>query len=97
MVQTHVEHAEAPEKVTQSWQPIETAPRDGTDIMAFGPDGPRVAYWEEGHSIFGGFWMLPSTGDHRLGQMVRNDHFSHWMPLPPAPDSDDRSESSTSE
>jgi hypothetical protein len=67
--------------VQQGWQPIETAPRDGTRLWLYWPDAPRddrqsVGWWHE--SIHGCWWM---------------DHFdteretpSHWRELPPAPE-----------
>jgi hypothetical protein len=75
------------------WQPIETAPRDGTRILAVAnPIGDRWEYlagrWfvihhlETGWAVFPGF----SAGD---------DFFSCWLPLdalppPPQTDSDRR-------
>jgi hypothetical protein len=70
------------------WQPIETAPRDGTWVLvvfpAFAnpPDGTEpasynVAAWDEREE---GFALFPGTrgNPHRVIA-------THWMPLPPAP------------
>lgn len=68
------------------WQPIETAPKDGTEILVFGsytyPDDPDptvyweiVSYREDPH---GYVW---TDGN----QSSRENVFSHWMPLPPPP------------
>lgn len=68
------------------WKPIETAPRDGTRILAWcvhalasathdeddGYRGPVIARWIE-HN--GGGWCW-----HGLAGT-----FTHWMPLPPPP------------
>lgn len=70
------------------WQPIETAPKDGTNIMVTCPrlgvccpahwDNDQYAkkprpYWTHwGERIWGITW-------------VRNDQPTHWMPLPAAP------------
>ena len=69
------------------WQPIETAPKDGTAIVAWcvhpyassmtEPDdyvGPVIARWID-HN--GGGW----TWHGHLG------NFTHWMPLPEPPTS----------
>jgi len=57
-----------------TWQPIETAPRDGTWVLLYSPNEnqPAVAYfnghaWDDNGD--GGFWFEPT----------------HWMPLPPKP------------
>ena len=52
------------------WQPIESAPKDGTVVFFYVPYGRerRVAraddYWS------GAWWLVDAT---------------HWMPLPPPP------------
>lgn len=77
------------------WQPIKTAPKDGTIILLGGgtwgddqlPDGPRVmaARW----------WVHPgrATGDGMWNVCAAEAGFSwfsyknptHWMPLPDPP------------
>lgn len=73
------------------WQPIETAPKDGTEIIGlgyppnatnnhfcYGPDVRKIKAWRIGTSI---------------GWSARNDFGSftvgfdpnHWMPLPAPP------------
>jgi hypothetical protein len=54
-----------------SWRPIETAPKDGTEIIILGKwtkDCSR-AYWD------GGLWQTYSGG--------HEENPTHWMPLPP--------------
>lgn len=67
------------------WQPIETAPKDGTVIMAWhiAHKCPVPVLWKDG-----GF---PYKGE-RLSWIERTyttawpeRAFSHWMPLPEAP------------
>ncbi len=53
------------------WQPIETAPRDGTYILVFVDVWHDVASWEAG------LW-LNTYGDHSMNP-------THWMPLPAPP------------
>lgn len=64
-----------------AWQPIETAPKDGTRILLgyfpeTGGSGCEVAWWHSTHTKWCGRVLLNADG-----------HFSptHWMPLPPAP------------
>lgn len=60
------------------WKPIESAPRDGTNILLFATPYQMlvaknkivVGYWSNG------WWM---DGPANLS------HVTHWMPLPTAP------------
>ena len=70
------------------WQPIETAPRDGTTILVFGQPkdielvgfrcpGVHTAAWDEIDSAFcltGGTWLGPFI------------YPTHWQSCPSAPD-----------
>ena len=62
------------------WQPIETAPKDGTRILAYAPDsllGPTQAviyWWELGDEI--ALWCGADETPFRA---------THWMPLPEPP------------
>lgn len=63
------------------WQPIETAPRDGTVILVyFKRRGAKSVRWEEG------VWHVD---DHKHGPFpVRgyiDSDVTHWMPLPQPP------------
>lgn len=54
------------------WQPIDTAPKDGTRVLVTYPDGQHldVAYWHV---------------DHLCGENDGWAPFSHWMPIPSLP------------
>ena len=56
------------------WKPIETAPKDGTDILTFDErSGDRsVRYWGEGED-----------GDMAWQPRIRGCFPTHWMYLPP--------------
>lgn len=67
------------------WQPIETAPRDGTDVLLFvpwkGKDVMAVGWWAQ---AIGGHWCLAG------GVEIDTDIFdyadpTYWMPLPDPP------------
>lgn len=66
------------------WQPIETAPKDMSDIIVWGPDVPtQTAYWAPdwyGDKSKPG-WMA-SNLDEEYGAFI---HPTHWMPLPEPP------------
>ena len=84
------------------WQPIETAPKDGTQFMAYQADDGR------GHSFFAVARMLreewhayepiDGTDTYRREKksrlvMVPDHHWfkpTHWMPLPAPPEAEER-------
>lgn len=70
------------EPEASSWQPIETAPKDGTRIICWGPE-LAVAECE---------WRL-RWHDHGTGWYRTNQHPivnpTHWMPLPQPPSGDE--------
>ena len=70
------------------WQPIETAPRDGTSILVCG--GTWVGDFS-GEVSLGGVAMVTFLGSkwavdntEYYAPTIRNP--THWMPLPPLPD-----------
>lgn len=71
------------------WQPIDTAPKDGTWIIVSGDGRVEPACWEQrkdddGHSG----WCAAGSS---YGGVLYDIHYelefnpTHWMPLPPAP------------
>ena len=63
-----------------NWQPIETAPQDGTQVLVSGPsynDPSYVAYVTI--ALFD-----PEYGEWREGLNAIYAP-THWMPLPPSP------------
>lgn len=66
------------------WQPIETAPKDGTTVIAFRPtDPPHVEgmYWATYDGTDEGAWHWTYDGD-----APSSNQPTHWMPLPKAPE-----------
>jgi Lar family restriction alleviation protein len=60
-----------------AWQPIETAPRDGTQILGWDGDARQIVWWCEG-----GRWISDKLQEYHLGE--REDP-THWQPLPSPP------------
>ena len=58
------------------WQPIETAPRDGTHILVF-------------NAPFGEVWQVSRRADQWVcvdDEVLGDDNqVTHWMPLPEPP------------
>ena len=54
------------------WQPIETAPKDGTPVLLYGAElvHPVVRPWTARQGTWNG---------------VRPEHVTHWMPVPEPP------------
>jgi len=75
------------------WQPIETAPKDGTRIFVWadGYEWPEVVEWlpydariaeDAGEA---GFWTYAETLLADATDSCGSEYWSHWMPLLPAP------------
>lgn len=92
-----VDAAPDPAEAAPQWLPIETAPRDGTKVLAywFGNDIPFISVirWTKGKNLVFP-WRCAHTGSAIGG--FGDDHLpeakrtmkqgpTHWMPLPPAP------------
>jgi len=66
----------------REWQPIETAPHDGTRVLVFAEGKMTCAYFDL-PCAFAGTWELSVPSD---GYVDSNEVFpTHWMPLPDAP------------
>lgn len=65
------------------WQPIETAPMDGTEVILFYPhllnDGFVTAgYWHRATADYESYWYSDLVNGGASPP-------THWMPLPPPP------------
>ena len=69
-----------------TWQPIETAPKDGAEFLAYDPVSNRadVCEWNE---MLGCVWQSQADGEFGPDEgEFRGDSASHWMPLPQPPE-----------
>lgn len=73
-----------------AWQPIETAPKDGSDVLLAGAFGIRIGNW----GPHGRHRRKPVEYNGRLSNFERawsEVDPTHWMPLPAPPERrDDR-------
>ncbi|WP_332822457.1 hypothetical protein [Stutzerimonas kunmingensis] len=72
-----------------SWQPIETAPKDGREIWVGDRCSIRIAFWLDGAAYehrgsIGGGWRDHAKAEARD---LADLHFTptHWQPLPDPP------------
>ena len=60
------------------WQPIATAPRDGTRVLCYAPSAEdRAAVMRND------YWWMQERG---WAFMRPRQPYTHWQPLPPAPE-----------
>jgi hypothetical protein len=65
-----------------AWQPIETAPKDGTEVLLWikgDEESPRKGRWEERLDLRRGHKWCVAYG-------WCEDTPTHWMPLPEPPE-----------
>jgi hypothetical protein len=71
--------------VTDEWQPIETAPKDGMPVLGYADGDMATVVWRMS-ATYGeraGTWALVTSGS-----FAEDDRWwpTHWMPLPEAPE-----------
>ena len=73
-------------KTNGGWLPIESAPRDGTEILAWSEDeGRYVTSWKKFRDGFGAvytYWVNPDIGETGPSKAFPTS----WQPLPPPPE-----------
>ena len=81
------------------WQPIETAPKDGTkvDLLYPYPRGRTIDCWWENEGPLAGFWLQRNRPKWKNGELLPEGEWdiatlpnmqpTHWMPSPPLPPS----------
>jgi len=68
------------------WMPIETAPKDGTEFLAYDSVAKKcdVAVWGE---IWQDFDAVQSDGEYSPAEdEFQGERITHWMPLPEPPE-----------
>lgn len=85
-------HPAAP-AVPAGWQPIETAPRDGTLFLGWVgaerwriPDGQCSSPAHDVSQVDFCWWREGGYFDNASGQIGDSQDVTHWMPLPAAPE-----------
>ncbi len=67
------------------WQPIETAPRDGTEILAWGSLSREqhlaIVVWQKLTSLDGWWWVCQDAENYGWS----NYKPTHWQTLPDPP------------
>jgi hypothetical protein len=61
------------------WQAIDTAPKDGTIVLAYNARGIMTAYWGRSNPLNRAAWLGGHCGIDHIDQPT------HWMPLPEPP------------
>lgn len=67
-------------KTWPDWQPIESAPKDGTTILAWDGDLQAVVRWCSCKQE----WLVLRADDND-GEAIFWEKLTHWLPLPPRP------------
>jgi hypothetical protein len=76
------------------WQPIDSAPKDGTEILVYCPAGQQAkSGWAFGPAIQSVKWDGSLTHQNSMWWTLTGYHEAdawpeptHWMPLPPPPE-----------
>jgi hypothetical protein len=75
-------------RMSEAWQPIETAPKDGTPVLIYQPDSSRKkvmeAWWALEYEDGPGYWQTP-IGPAGRGYTILPKAVTHWQALPPPP------------
>lgn len=67
------------------WQPMETAPRDGTTILAHIPKLRGYTARQDVVPVHWSGWGGGTWENSTSGSKLMEFDLSHWMPLPPPP------------
>lgn len=60
------------------WSPMDTAPKDGTEVIVYDAGAVFVAHWRDSDE-----WNVDGWYDH--GGCFLSPSPTHWMPLPDPP------------
>lgn len=73
--------SDARTKVAEQWQPIESAPKDGTYFIAYSDKSVTITH----HLIHWSTDFLEQNEAWRDAGGYEYDYLTHWQPLPPPP------------
>ncbi len=71
--------------MNSDWQPIETAPKDGTRILVWDGDLLAVADWDQPHVCARTNAWCVGECDGEYNDRTTMWKPTHWMPLPEPP------------
>ena len=79
---------EAADRIEElEWQPIETAPKDGTRVLLFVPPyGPSTGHYKDRSN-----WGPSASNWYAHAALNKEAEPTHWMPLPEPPKDGPRS------
>lgn len=77
-----------------TWQPIDTAPKDGTDVLLWRPGFGALDGWivigsyreDENLSEWGKLWLENDYNEFSTGYASTPIKATHWQPLPEPPE-----------
>ena len=74
-------------RIMTDWQPIETAPRDGTEVLLYDECGVTVGSFraDDNFPEDAPLWLDNSYDDFSCGFASIPVIATHWMPLPEPP------------
>jgi hypothetical protein len=75
-------HCGTDEERVMQWRPIETAPKDETEILLFIPD---MQGYPDNPRIVSAYWGICGWTDNAAVGCQTWGNPSHWMPLPNPP------------
>lgn len=78
----------APEPNVPTWQPIETAPRDGSEVLLHEiyERLPVIGWWSEKRKRwYASTEVYDTDGDATVIDKLYTEGVTHWMPLPAPP------------
>jgi hypothetical protein len=73
------------EGLASYWQPIETAPKDGTPVLIYEPGTPPQMGLQMVVAHYDGHWGPEHRWRGTYGDGDASWNPTHWMPLPPRP------------
>lgn len=70
------------------WQPIKTAPKDGSSVLLYGIQEPHELIKCDKPIVFSGYWDLTDDAWVSSGSTWTGPFYeaTHWMPLPEPPE-----------